>query len=460
MLKIIDPATEELLQELEEDTAGSLHAKVERAHRAQRSWQRVPLADRSEAVRRFGEALVAERERLAGILTAEMGKPIVQSRNELTAMADRIAFFLEATPAAIADDVVLRSVTGGTSLEERIRYEPLGVIANISAWNYPYFVGSNVFLPALLTGNAVLYKPSEHATLTGLAIAELLHDAGVPDDVFIPVIGGGGVGALLIEQVIDGVFFTGSYGTGRRIAEAIAPRLLHVQLELGGKDPIYVCDEVAVDQAAAAVAEGVFYNAGQSCCAVERVYVHRAVADAFTDAFVAAAEDLRVGDPRSEDTDVGPLARAAQLDVLADQVDDAVRLGARLLCGGRRRPGRGFYFEPTVLSDADHRMLLMREESFGPIVGIQVVDDDVEAVALMNDTEYGLTAGVYTTDRARAERILATVNAGTVYWNCCDRVSPRLPWTGRKKSGTGSTLSIAGIRTFVRPKAWHLRGQG
>jgi acyl-CoA reductase-like NAD-dependent aldehyde dehydrogenase len=460
MLKIINPATEEVLQELEEDTAASIHAKVEAARRAQRSWQGVPLARRSEAIRRFGEALAAQRAVLAGILTAEMGKPITQASNELTAMADRIAFFLDATPAAVSDDVVLRSVSGGTLLEERIRYEPLGVVANISAWNYPYFVGSNVFLPALLTGNAVLYKPSEHATLTGLAIAELLHDAGVPEDVFVPVIGGGAVGAALLEESIDAVFFTGSYGTGRRIAEAVAPRMLRVQLELGGKDPIYVCDEVEVEQAAAAIAEGVFYNAGQSCCAVERLYVHRRIADAFTEAFVALAEELKVGDPRAEDTYVGPLARAAQLDVLADHVDDAVRLGAKLLCGGRRRPGRGFYFEPTVLADADHRMRIMREESFGPIIGVQAVDDDAQAVALMNDTEYGLTAGVYSSDRARAERILANVDAGTVYWNCCDRVSPRLPWTGRRKSGTGSTLSVAGIRAFVQPKAWHLRGQG
>jgi acyl-CoA reductase-like NAD-dependent aldehyde dehydrogenase len=460
MLRIVDPSTEEVLQELQEDTAGSIHTKVENARRAQRSWHGVPLVKRSEAIRRFGEALVAQRERLARTLTTEMGKPIVQARNELSAMADRIGFFLDATQAAIADEVVLRSVGSGTALEERIRYEPLGVVANISAWNYPYFVGSNVFLPALLTGNAVLYKPSEHATLTGLAIAELLHEAGVPEDVFIPVIGGGGAGAALLEEAIDAVAFTGSYATGRRIAEAVAPRLLRVQLELGGKDPIYVCDEVAVDRAAAGVAEGVFYNAGQSCCAVERIYVHRAIADAFTDALVAAAEELKVGDPRSEDTDVGPLARAAQLDVLTDQVDDAVRLGARLLCGGRRRPGRGFYFEPTVLSDADHRMQLMREESFGPIIGIQTVADDAQAITLMNDTEYGLTAGVYTSDRARAERILADVDAGTVYWNCCDRVSPRLPWTGRRKSGTGSTLSVAGIRSFVQPKAWHLRAQG
>jgi acyl-CoA reductase-like NAD-dependent aldehyde dehydrogenase len=206
------------------------------------------------------------------------------------------------------------------------------------------------------------------------------------------------------------------------------------------------------------VAEGAFYNAGQSCCAVERVYVHRRIAGAFTDAFVAAVRDYIVGDPTDEGTYIGPLARGAQLAVLEDQVADAVRLGARVELGGaRRREGRGFYFMPTVLTRVDHRMKLMRDESFGPIIGIQEVDDDTDAIALMNDTDYGLTAAVYTPDGARAERILAGVDAGTVYWNCCDRVSPRLPWTGRKHSGLGTTLSIAGIRAFVQPKAWHLR---
>jgi acyl-CoA reductase-like NAD-dependent aldehyde dehydrogenase len=217
-----------------------------------------------------------------------------------------------------------------------------------------------------------------------------------------------------------------------------------------------VCDDVAVDAAAAAVAEGVFYNAGQSCCAIERVYVHERIAEAFTNALATVARKLTVGDPRSEQTYIGPLARAAQLDVLAAQVEEALHLGGRLLCGGQRRAGRGFYFEPTVIADADHRMRLMREESFGPVIGVATVANDEAALALMNDTEYGLTAGVYSSDRARAERILSQVDAGTVYWNCCDRVSPRLPWTGRKKSGTGSTLSIAGIRSFVQPKAWHL----
>jgi len=456
MLQILNPATEEVLREVDDDDSASIARKTAHARAVQPAWARTPLADRLAVIRRFRELLAERHERLAATLTGEMGKPIRQSRNELTAMQGRIDFFLEHTESAIADEVVL-APTGTPVLEERIRYEPLGVIANISAWNYPYFVGSNVFLPALLTGNAVLYKPSEHATLTGLAIGELFREAGLPEHVFTPVIGAGGVGAALLEQEIDAVFFTGSYGTGRRIAETMAPRLVRVQLELGGKDPAYVCDDVDVDAAATALADGAFYNAGQSCCAVERIYVNRRIATAFTEAFVATVRGFVVGDPANEATYLGPLARRAQLSVLEGQVADAVRHGARLEVGGARRDGRGFYFQPTVLTGVDGRMKVMREESFGPIIGIQEVDDDDEAVAHMNDTDYGLTAAVYTSDGARAERILARVNAGSVYWNCCDRVSPRLPWSGRKHSGLGATLSVAGIRAFVQPKAWHLR---
>ncbi|HEX5576347.1 MAG TPA: aldehyde dehydrogenase family protein [Gemmatimonadales bacterium] len=456
MLKVINPATEELVTELEEDDAQRVARKAAAARAAQPAWAGTPLAERLAAVRRFGELLQSRRDSLAKTLTSEMGKPIRQSRNELTAMQGRIDFFLEYTAAAIEEEIVHLG-SGPPPMEERIRYEPLGIIASISAWNYPYFVGSNVYLPALLTGNAVLYKPSEYAALSGLAVAELLHEAGVPKEIFQPIVGAGDTGRTLLSQDIDAVCFTGSYATGRKVAEAAAQRLLRVQLELGGKDPAYVCDDVDVAAAAAAVAEGVFYNAGQSCCAVERVYVHRRIAGNFVKAFIEAARALVVGDPADERTDVGPLARRAQLDVLEAQVADALAKGAQLELGGRRCAGRGYYFEPTVLTRADRRMTIMREESFGPIIGIQEVRDDSEATALMNDTEYGLTAAVYSRDRPRAERILAEVNAGSAYWNCCDRVSPRLPWSGRKNSGLGTTLSVAGIRSFVQPKAWHLR---
>jgi acyl-CoA reductase-like NAD-dependent aldehyde dehydrogenase len=455
-MKLINPATEEVLAELEEDNASTIERKTAAARAAQPSWARTPLAERLAIVRRFGELLQSRRDDLARTLTSEMGKPIRQSANELKAMPARIEFFLEHTDAAIAEEVVLRP-SGSPPVEERIRYEPVGLVANISAWNYPYFVGSNVYLPALLTGNAVLYKPSEFATLSGLAVTELLHQAGVPREVFQPVVGAGDTGRALLQQQVDAVCFTGSYATGKRIAEGAASRLLRVQLELGGKDPAYVTDDVDVAAAAAALVEGAFYNAGQSCCAVERIYVHQRIAGPFVHAFVEGVRALVVGDPQDQRTDIGPLARRAQLDVLEAQMADAVAKGARLELGGRRCSGRGYYFEPTVLTGTDHRMALMREESFGPIIGIQSVADDAEATALMNDTEYGLTAAVYTRDRSRAERILAEVNAGSAYWNCCDRVSPRLPWSGRKHSGLGTTLSMAGIRAFVQPKAWHLR---
>src|SRR5687768_1615394 len=457
MLSILNPATGQMLREIEEDDANSITRKATAARDALPAWARVPLRERLGIIRTFGEQLAARRDDLAATLTSEMGKPIRQSRNELDAMQGRLGFFLEHTERALADEVVHQSADA-PGLEERIRYEPLGVVANISAWNYPYFVGSNVFVPALLAGNTVLYKPSEHATLTGLAIAKLLRDAGLPPDVFAPVIGGGATGAALLAQDIDAVFFTGSYSTGRQIVEAVASRLVRVQLELGGKDPAYVCADVDVAAAAAAVADGAFYNAGQSCWAVEPVYVHRSIADAFTEAFVATVRDFVIGAPAAENTYLGPLARRAQLAVLEDQVADATRLGAHVALGGSPRAGPGFYFQPTVLTRVDHRMKVMREESFGPIIGIQEVGDDAEAVALMNATDYGLSAAVYTPDRERAERILSEVNAGSVYWNCCDRVSPRLPWSGRKHSGVDATLSVAGIRAFAQPKAWHLRG--
>jgi acyl-CoA reductase-like NAD-dependent aldehyde dehydrogenase len=453
MLKIINPATEETLRELPEDDKASIARKAETARSAQQDWSAESLPKRLAVIRQFGNLLAETANALAALLTSEMGKPIRQSRNELNAMQPRLAFFLDHAERALADDVVLQSA----EMDERIRYEPLGLVANISAWNYPYFVGSNVYVPALLAGNAVLYKPSEFATLSGLAVADLFAEAGLPPGVFTTIVGGGDAGAALLAQDIDAVCFTGSYATGRKVAEMSAARLLRVQLELGGKDPAYVCDDVDVTAAAAAVAEGAFYNAGQSCCAVERVYVHRNIAEAFVAAFLIAVRSYVVGDPADEATFIGPLARKQQLDVLEDQVSDAVKRGGRLAMGGSRRRGKGYYFEPTVVTTADHRMKLMRDESFGPIIGIQAVTDDAEAIELMNDTEYGLTAAVYTPDQKRAEHLLARVDAGTAYWNCCDRVSPRLPWTGRKHSGIGTTLSIAGIRAFAQPKAWHLR---
>jgi acyl-CoA reductase-like NAD-dependent aldehyde dehydrogenase len=453
-MKILNPATGDVLADIPEASPTSIRQKLDRAMIDQPVWARTPLQERLDVVRRFRSLLVERKEKLARTLTSEVGKPIAQSRNEIEGTLSRIDFFLEHVPLVLHEKVVLNDPA--QKLQERITQEPLGLIVNISAWNYPYYVGSNVFLPALLTGNAVLYKPSEVATLTGLAIGNLFQETGLPDGVFSVFTGAGEVGAELIKKRVNGIFFTGSYSTGKKIAEAAAGRMIPVQLELGGKDPVYVCDDVDVPAAAEATADGAFYNTGQSCCAVERIYVHRKIYEAFLDAFLGAVRGFKVGDPTDPATYIGPLARASQIGVLEDQVADAVSKGARLALGGKRM--RGNYFEPTVLLDTTHTMKVMREESFGPIIGIVRVEGDEEACGLMADTEYGLTAGVYSKDRARAEGLLGRVNAGSAYWNCCDRVSPRLPWSGRGHSGIGTTLSTYGIQAFLQPKAWHLRG--
>ncbi|HEX7888459.1 MAG TPA: aldehyde dehydrogenase family protein [Ramlibacter sp.] len=455
-LAILNPATDELIIELPADDAESVAAKAKIARAAQPEWAAVPLAGRKACIARFREGVVRDLEQLALVLTRETGKPIRMARNELNGLLPRIDFFLQEVEAATAPE----PMHDDSGMREEIRHEPLGVIANISAWNYPWFVGCNVILPALLTGNAVLYKPSEYATLTGLEIARLLHEAGVPRQVMMALVGTGEVGAALLEQEVDGVFFTGSHATGKRIAETMGKRFVKLQLELGGKDPTYVCEDAEVQAAAESLADGAMYNTGQSCCSVERIYVHEKVHDDFVDRFVDTVKGFRMGDPLREDTYIGAITRAPQLDVLEAQVDDAIAKGASLLVGGERRIGEGNWFDPTVLVHVDHTMEIMREESFGPVVGIMKVRDDEEAVHWMNDTRYGLTAGVFTKDEQRARRILSRVHAGTVYWNCCDRVSPRLPWSGVGDSGVGLTLSKYGIQAFTRAKAWHLRGAG
>ena len=452
-LNVYNPATGELISTLPADDAVSVAAKAAQARIAQPAWAKVPMAERKACISRFRAGIAAELDALAAIMTRETGKPISMSRNELNGLLTRIDFFLAELDSSTATQTVFDD--GG--MLEQIEHTPLGVVANISAWNYPWFVGGNVFIPALLTGNAVLYKPSEYAAMTGLAIARLLHAAGVPKDAFAALIGGAEVGSALLAQKIDGLFFTGSHATGIKIAQVLGPRLIKLQLELGGKDPTYVCEDANIQIAAASLADGAMYNTGQSCCSVERIYVHEKIYDAFVAALVTTVKTFKVGDPMDAATYVGPITRAPQLNVLDRQVNDAKAKGATLLLGGQRLPGPGNWFAPTVFSNVNHTMELMKEESFGPIIGIQKVSGDAEAVHLMNDTRYGLTAGVFTPDEARAKALLAQVNAGSVYWNCCDRVSPRLPWSGHGDSGVGLTLSTYGIQTFTRPKAWHLR---
>ncbi len=453
-MKIINPATEKLMVEIEEDTIETVELKFQQLKKGQKIWTKKTVAQRIACIEQFYILLDVHKDKLANTLTAEMGKPLQQAYNELNGARTRIKYFIDNAATWLKEEWI--TTEGAT--KEKIVYEPLGVIANISAWNYPYLVGVNVFIPALIGGNAVLYKPSEYALLTGLLIQDLLHQAGVPADCFKTVIGAGPIGEMLLDLPLDGYFFTGSYKTGKYIAQKVAGKMVPCQLELGGKDPLYIMDDVAdIDKAAADALEGVVYNSGQSCCAVERIYVHENIYDKFVESYVAQCKKLVVGDPLDKLTDIGPLSRKEQQQFLIGQVEDAINKGAKILHGGNILERDGYYFEPAVLVNVNHGMLLMTEESFGPIVGIQSVGNDEEAIQLMQDTRYGLTAAVFSTSYSRAEAVMEKLDTGTVYWNCCDRVSATLPWSGRGQSGFGATLSYIGIRAFVQPKAYHIR---
>ncbi|MCC6286481.1 MAG: aldehyde dehydrogenase family protein [Chitinophagaceae bacterium] len=454
-MQIINPATEEVIQEVKEDTPETIQEKYQFLKEGQQQWAAVPLAQRISKIEKFYSLLDERKDELAETLTKEVGKPIQQSYNEINGARKRIEYFIKNSAKWLAEEWI----TEEDATREKIVYEPLGIIANISAWNYPYLVGVNVFIPALIGGNAVLYKPSEYSTLTGLHIQRLLLLAGIPENAFAIVVGKGATGQVLLNLPLDGYFFTGSYRTGKYIAEQTAGKLVPVQLELGGKDPLYVMDDVEdVKAVAEAALEGAVYNTGQSCCAVERIYVQEKIYDTFVDTFVTEAKKLLIGNPLDRATSIGPVSRKEQLPFLKEQVEDARTKGGKILSGGSSLSGKGYFFEPTVVVDANHSMKLMTEESFGPVIGIQKVKDDNEAVELMKDTPYGLTAAVYSKSLDRAEKVMKQMDTGTVYWNCCDRVSAALPWSGRKNSGLGATLSYHGIRAFVQPKAYHLRG--
>lgn len=453
-MNIYNPATNEFITQLETDTPTTITEKINQLQQGQKIWASKPLSERITILQKFSSELQKDLEHCAAVLTEEVGKPLQQSRNEVNGACSRIEWLTTHAEKYLCDEWMTE--TGGT--REKIVYEPLGIIGNISAWNYPYLVGTNVFVPALLAGNAVLYKPSELASLTGKEIQKHLYAAGVPENVFQIAIGDKEVGELLLKADLDGYFFTGSYPTGKYIYEQVSKKMKPCGLELGGKDPLYVTDDITdIKTVAANTADGAFYNNGQSCCSVERIYVHEKVYDAYIAAFAEEVRSFKTGLPTVEGVYIAALTRKQQPAFLASQVNDALSKGASLLCGGHIMKTAGNYFEPTVLVNVTHDMDIMKEESFGPIIGIMKVKDDAEAIALMNDTPYGLTAAVYSQDENRAANIQSKLNAGTVYWNCCDRVSAALPWSGRKHSGFGSTLSHAGLRVFTQPKSYHLR---
>jgi acyl-CoA reductase-like NAD-dependent aldehyde dehydrogenase len=441
-------------------TGPEVEAVLDRATRAQRDWRRVPLAERVAVVERLVPWMVERAEAIGRELTTQMGRPIAHAPAEITrGFAERATWLAGAAAGALADVEI--DPPGATDLRRFIRHEPLGVVLVVAPWNYPYLCSVNAVVPALLAGDAVVLKASSQTPLVAERWAEGLAAAGLPDGVFQYVHAAHDTVAGMVEDARVGfVAFTGSVAGGHAVQQAAATRFVGTGLELGGKDPAYVRADAPLEATVAELADGVFFNGGQSCCAVERIYVQRERFDAFVDAFAAAARGHVLGDPLDPATTLGPLVRPSAADLVRAQGAEAVAAGARALVDPGAfpadRPGTA-YVAPQVLVDVDHGMRVMTEESFGPIVGIMPVDDDDQAVQLMNDSAYGLTASIWTADVDAALALGDRVETGTWYLNRCDHLDPALAWTGVKDSGRGVSLSTLGFGAVTRPKSFHLR---
>jgi acyl-CoA reductase-like NAD-dependent aldehyde dehydrogenase len=397
---------------------------------------------------------VARADALAEELTWQIGRPLSQSPGELRRGFHERAIFMCDVAEKTLEDVQVEPKSG---FQRFIRREPLGVVFVIAPWNYPWLTSVNAVVPALLAGNSVILKMAAQTPLVAERYREAFRVAGLPDGVFQFLhLDHGQVAKVIGDSRIGFVAFTGSVPGGHAVQRAAAGRFIATGLELGGKDPAYVRADAPLEATVENLVDGAFFNSGQSCCAVERIYVDRKIYQPFVDAFVALTRQYRLGNPLERETTLGPTVRTAAADAVRAQIQEAVHKGAKRLLNMGDKPGTP-YLPPEVLVNVNHGMALMREETFGPAIGIMPVAGDEEAIALMNDSRYGLTASIWTTDAEAAVRIGDRVDTGTWYMNRCDYLDPALAWTGVKDSGRGCTLSRLGLETFTRPKSFHLR---
>ncbi|HEX9947939.1 MAG TPA: aldehyde dehydrogenase family protein [Allosphingosinicella sp.] len=425
---------------------------LERARRAQREWAEVALEERCSILLRFLDAMEALNPDIVPEIAWQMGRP-VRYGGEFRSLAERVRAMVEIAEAALAPSVV----EPGRSV---VRV-PAGLVLVIAPWNYPFLTAANTIVPALLAGNAVILKHAAQTPLAGERFAEALATAGLPDGLFANLfLSHEQTARLLGSGLVDHSTFTGSVEGGRAVERSAAGSFTTLTLELGGKDPAYVREDADLAGAVESLVDGSFFNSGQSCCGIERIYVHEAVWQPFLDGFVEAASQYRLGDPLEPETSLGPMASARGAGLVREQVRQAIEAGAIAHLPSQLFPcdtGDGAYLMPQVLTGVDHSMAVMREETFGPVAGIMKVKDDEEAVRLMNDSAYGLTASIWTRDLEAAGRLAPRVEAGTVFANRCDYLDPLLAWTGVKDSGRGASLGRYGFDAVTRPKSLHLR---
>ena len=456
-LKTISPVDGRIYVERPLETSAGIERALDSGQRAQAAWAAVSLAARCEVLGRAVDAFVAKANDIAAEITWQMGRPIRYTPGEVRGFEERARYMLNAAPQALA--AIQPGEKAGFS--RQIKRVPLGVIVVVAPWNYPYLTAVNAVIPALIAGNAVILKHSHQTPLCAERFLEAFVSAGVPAGVFQYLhLSHPDTARLMGDARVASVCFTGSVSGGRAVVAATAAGFATAGLELGGKDPAYVREDANLAHAIETLTDGAFFNSGQSCCGIKRIYVAAPRYKDFVGGVVDLTRQYRLGSPLDPETTIGPVVRAAAAEAVRSQVQQAVAQGARALIDEKSFASSSAgtpYLAPQVLVDVDHSMAIMREETFGPAVGIMSVASDEEALRLMNDSEFGLTAAIFSADAARAETLGDALETGTVFLNRCDYLDPALAWTGVKNSGRGCTLSRVGFEQLTRPKSYHFR---
>ncbi|MDT6940826.1 aldehyde dehydrogenase family protein [Brucella pseudogrignonensis] len=453
--RIISPIDGSIYAERAYASDTAIHAAVTAARQAQPSWAATSIPERSRYCRLALDALAAMQDEIIPEIAWQMGRP-TRYGGENGGVQERGQYMIDIAEEALEPYVPAQK----DGFRRYVKHVPLGVVMVIAPWNYPYLTAVNTIIPALMAGNTVLLKHATQTLLTGESFAQAFEKAGIPKGVFQNIVlDHTSTEKLLASGSIDHVNFTGSVGGGRAIEKAAAGTFMSLGLELGGKDPAYVLPDVNLDHAVANLVDGAFFNSGQCCCGIERIYVHEAVYDRFVDGFIDLTKQYVVGNPLDNATTLGPMAQARFADLIREQKAEALRKGAKAHVNMKIESDTAGspYIAPEVLTHVDHQMSVMREESFGPIVGIMKVRNDEEALALMNDSIYGLTASLWTSDTDHAASLGDRIETGTVFMNRCDYLDPALVWTGVKDTGKGAALSPIGYGNLTRPKSFHLR---